>query len=511
MRSRCLPACALLPVLVGLAFAPCSRAEVKFTPSVSLNGTWTDNVNLSQSGQGRSEFVTELTPGFTLAENNPRLQVNASYQYHQFAYSDKNVSNLRNSGSELQADLKSRVIEGLLFLDATATRSQASVSAFGPQFSDNPYTSNNRAEVSTWSISPYVAHRIGTSANLLARYTRDSVSTGHIGYGNTQSETATIALNSMKERRVGWNLSFDRQLLSDKLSGDTSSYNAQAGLSWRVLPPLMLTASAGYDAYDYNGLGGKTQGKSWNIGYQYTPSQRSSLTMRFGRRYFGKSRNLAALHRSRNTTWNISYDESVVTSRSQFLLPATVDTASVLDRLFIPNFPDPILRRQAVEAYLRASGLPLSLANDVNYLTNRYMLQQQFQASAGLTGVRSTLLLTVYDTRRNALSVQQSDSQLLGSSLSNLNDNTHQRGFAASMSYRLSSQGNAYAILDANRADSLSTGIRQNNKGLRIGMRHQWRSKLQGNVELRRLQGSTEGINQSYTENAISATLSMTL
>jgi hypothetical protein len=79
------------------------------------------------------------------------------------------------------------------------------------------------------------------------------------------------------------------------------------------------------------------------------------------------------------------------------------------------------------------------------------------------------------------------------------------------MSYRLSSQGNAYAILDANRADSLSTGIRQNNKGLRIGMRHQWRSKLQGNVELRRLQGSTEGINQSYTENAISATLSMTL
>jgi uncharacterized protein (PEP-CTERM system associated) len=306
--------------------------------------------------------------------------------------------------------------------------------------SDNPYTSANRTNVSTWRVSPYLARRIGSSANLLMRYTRDSVQTSVLGYGNTQGEDANVSLTSADDKRVGWSLQYDHQLLTDRLAGDSSSSSASAGLSWRVRPGLSLTASGGYDSYDYHALGGRTQGRSWNLGYAYTPSNRSSLTMSFGRHYFGKSRALSAMHRSRHTVWNISYDESVTTSRQNFLLPATVDTASLLDRLFMSNFPDPTLRRQAVDAYLQTTGLPASLANNINYLSNRYLLQHQFMASVGMIGARSTLLFSAYDTRRNALSLQQADSQLLGSTLSNLNDNTHIRGLSATFNYRLSSR-----------------------------------------------------------------------
>jgi uncharacterized protein (PEP-CTERM system associated) len=417
-----LPRLALLPVLLSLAFVPHSQAEITFTPTVVIKETWSDNVNLAPSGQERSAFVTEISPGFAVLAKGPRMQLDARYQYRYFASSAKDVSNVRGGGSELQADLKSVVVDDLLYLDAMASRGQQPVSAFGPQLADNTYTTTNRTDVSAWRISPYLTHRIGSTANVLARYTRDSVQTGQDGYADTSGDAINVVLSSLGERRIGWNLLYERQDLSDELAGDSSAQTAQAGLSWRVLSPLTLTASVGYDDYDYNALGGSTQGKSWSVGYQYTPSPRTALTMRYGHRYFGKSRAMSAVHRSRKSVWNISYDEAVVTTRSQFLLPATLDTSGLLDGLFRPSFPDPEQRRQAVEAYLRTTGLPPALPNDVNFLSNRYMLQQQFMASAGFTGVRSTLLLSLYDTRREALSVRQSDSVLLGTTQSGLND-----------------------------------------------------------------------------------------
>jgi len=510
-RGRRLPGRALLPVLFGLAFAPSSRADVTFTPSVTLKETWTDNVNLLPADQARRQFVTEISPAFTVLAKNQRMDLAARYQYRHFVYSDKDAPNLRNGGSELGADLKARLVEDLLFLDASASRGQQAASAFGPALADNSYTTSNRTDVSTWRISPSLAHRFGSSANLLASYTRDSVKTGRTGYGDTDGDSVSLALSSPGERRIGWNLRYDRQHLSEDMTGDSSSYNAQAGLSWRVKPSFALNASGGYDSYDYNGLGSRTSGKNWNVGYQYTPSPRTSLTMSYGQRYFGKSRALSALHRSRHTVWNISYNEAVTTTRQQFLLPATVDTASLLDRLFLPNFPDAVLRRQAVEAYLRSSGLPPSLANDINYLSNRYMLQHQFQATAGFNGARSVFMVTLFDTRREALSVQQSDSPLLGNNQLSLNDNTRQRGAALSLSYRMSPRSDAYASLDASRAVSLATDIRQSNRSLRVGLNRQFQRRLLGTVELRRLQGSTGGSATSYTENAVSATLSMTL
>jgi uncharacterized protein (PEP-CTERM system associated) len=511
-RGVRLPVRALLPLLIGVAFAPDSHAEIKVIPSVTVQETWTDNVSLARSDQARSEFITDIAPGLSVVENTPRLQLVGSYRFHEFAYSDKNAPNLQNNTSELQAALRARVIEDLLFLDADASRGQQAVSAFGPQVSNNLYTGNNRATVSSWRISPYIARRIGSSANLLARYTRDSVQTSVIGYGNTHGDETSVALTSAGEQRIGWNLQYDRQHLTDRLAGDSTATNANAGLSWRVQPGFSLNGNAGYDDFDYHALGGRTRGRSWSVGYAYTPSNRTSLTMSYGQRYFGKSRALSAMHRSRHTVWNISYDESVTTSRQNFLLPATVDTASLLDRLFTSNFPDPTLRRQAVDAYLQTTGLPASLTNNVNYLSNRYMLQHQFLASVAMIGARSTLLFSAYDTRRNALSLQQADSQLLGSTLSNLNDNTHIRGLSATFNYRLSSRTDALALVDATRSVSLDTGVRQNNRGLHLGLHHQFQRKLQGTLELRRMQGSANGLGgQTYTENAISAILSMTL
>jgi hypothetical protein len=49
----------------------------------------------------------------------------------------------------------------------------------------------------------------------------------------------------------------------------------------------------------------------------------------------------------------------------------------MLDRLFSATISDPIVRAQAVQAYIAATGLPPSLANNINYLSNRYMREKR--------------------------------------------------------------------------------------------------------------------------------------
>jgi uncharacterized protein (PEP-CTERM system associated) len=140
------------------------------------------------------------------------------------------------------------------------------------------------------------------------------------------------------------------------------------------------------------------------------------------------------------------------------------------------------------------------------------MLQKQFQASAIFTGAYSVLMLSANDTRRTGLSLQQTDSALLGSSLASLNENVRQQTLSAMLTYRLSSRSQAIATATAGRNDSLATGIRTDNRGLRLGLSHQFERNLQGLLEVRHVQGGAGATGASvYRENAISATLSLKL
>jgi uncharacterized protein (PEP-CTERM system associated) len=267
----------------------------------------------------------------------------------------------------------------------------------------------------------------------------------------------------------------------------------------------------GYDRYDYQSLGGRTAGRSWSGGFDWQPSLRTSLKASIGRHYFGTTGALDARHRSRSTVWSINYGDQVTTTRQQFLLPSSIDTAAMLDGLFRARIPDPVLRQQAVEAYIRATGLPPSLANDVNYLSNRFMRQRELQASAAYTRARSTAVFTLYRTERVALSTQQSDSSLLGSQLLSLNDNVRQIGASLTYGYRLGPRTSLNAAANAARNRSLTTGVEQDTRALRLGLVRDVGRNVRAALDLRRVRGSV-GVNAGeYHENAISASLSAQL
>jgi uncharacterized protein (PEP-CTERM system associated) len=500
-----------LALAAMLLSAEC-RADWQFTPNMELRETYSDNAGLQPDEFAQGRFISEAVPGFMLAHNSRRLKLNANAQWRLFAYGGgANHDNLANSERRYQAQARSELVDQLLYLDASTSGSRQSVSAFGP-VSGSTYSTANRTDLSTWSISPYLRHRFGTRADLTVRFTRDSVegATG-VGYGNSLASTSGLDLVSGTHfDRVGWNLNYNRRDESNSLAGSSTAENSMAGLTWKLKRDLSLTAGAGYDSYDYPTLGDRTSGRRWSSGFIWTPSSRTSVEATFGHRYFGKTGSLAASHRSRHTVWSLDYRDEVTNSRSQLLLPSALDTAAMLDRLFASVYPDAAARQAAVQAYIAATGLPPTLADNINYLSNRYIRDRRLQGALTLRGARTGLTFSVFRDERNALSLQQSDSTLLGNQLAALNDNVRQHGASAVLNYRLSQRTTALASLDSIHAESLTTGAVNNANTLRLAMTRAFGANTRGSVEVHHARGDSGVLTTTpYRENAIVATLNV--
>ncbi len=492
-----------------------SRADWRVHPTFNLSETYTDNVNLQIDELKQAQFVTELTPGLVLVGQGRRFQVAASGQARKFIYSKGRRPDIPDQTTDHLVDYsfsgRSELAEDLLFIEASASSSPQPVSAFGQQGGASLYSMGNRTQIKTWRISPYLEQRLGRAASLSARFSRDSVEADelHDRFGTSTGDTISVNLVSAdKSAKLGWGLNYLRQDLENKISGPSSTETALGNLRYALHPRFALTASLGYDRYDFQSLGGRNAGRNWSGGIDWTPSARTRLSASLGRHYFGKTGKLDATHRSRYTVWRIAYDDAVTNSREQFLLPSTIDTAALLDGLFAATISDPVLRRQAVAAYIQQAGLPPSLADNVNYLSNRYFREKRLQASSAFARGRSSALITLYSSDRVALSNAQTDSPLLGSQLASLNNNVRQKGLSATYNYRVNARTNAVATATFARNRSLTTGVEDHPRTFRLGMTRQLGQELRAAVELRHQRGQVDIQTGDYRENAISASLS---
>lgn len=495
-----------------LVLAPASRAELKFTPVVNLRESYTDNVNLTSAAQAQSQWLTDLSPGFELSDNNQRVQLRATYRQHLFYTPNHDIPNTQHSQAQALLDGRAAVIQDLFYFDAYGAISQQAVSAFGPPVLDNGYTTNNRTRLKTFRVSPSLRHNFGSFAQTEVRYTRDSVSSDQNGLGNSSSNSLSASVaGGPAFHALNWGLQYFRQVVHDSITPNSSMQTTSGNVKYALSQTFSLTGNGGYDKNEYQSVGDATAGKFWTGGFNWEPSGRSSLAASMGRHYFGKTFNLKASHRSRGTVWSLNYDDSISTTRSNFLLPATIDTAALVDRMLAATIPDPIQRALAVQAYLHATGLPPSLADSVNYLSNRYFRQKQFQAAVAYKANHSTVMFSLVDTRRLGLSAFESDSLLLGSSNGTLNDNTHQIGASVQWNLQLTARTAFNASLTNTHIDSIDTGISSRNTAVSLMLNQQIGARLTGALEVRHVMGSSGLSVGNYKENGVAASLNLQL
>jgi uncharacterized protein (PEP-CTERM system associated) len=492
-----------LPAAIALLFSPACRAQLTVEPAMQFQQTYTDNVSLAPPDAARSLWISELSPGLTVRSDSARLQLLAAYEVHLFAYSRDDAAANQRTSQQFNGRLHAEPVPGLLFLDAAGTYRQQAVSAFGTPVTADNYRADNRANIKSYSLSPYLTHRFGAGLSGDLRYTHDVVGSDNAGLGRSQADSMQGTLGG-GTGRFNWSAQFYRQQLDDGVGLRSVNGNLGVNGSYQLTSPLRLTASIGRDHYEYESqVGDAPTGKSWSLGLAWSPSSRTSVSASYGKRYFGNSYHFDAAHRSRATVWTIRYLTDVTTARDQFLLPASISTYDLIDRMLGGAISDPAQRRLAVDAFIRANGLPTVLSESVNYLSNRYILQKQFQMSMAWTLPHSVLLLSVTDERRNALSRVESDSALLGSRFGSLNDNSRQQGGSATFNYRLSPRSSVNTSVTFMRADSLVQDARSINRVYRVAYARQLARQLNLDLELRRQVGSIAGAGSGYRENAI--------
>lgn len=490
-------------------------ADWTITPTLDLKETYTDNVRLARDNE-KSDFVTQINPGITLIGTGPHLKVDTRYVMQNLFYVEDSGENATNH--RLRANANAELVDDLFFVDAKGSITQQSISSFGQQTTDdNTNITNNRTNVKTYSISPYLLNHFQNFASSEVRYTHDSVSTTGTGsavssaLANSQSDKIQMRLASGTDfRRLGWGLNYSKQSIDFDNGQNVDMESYGGNLRYLVTPHFSLTTTEGYEKNNYIATNGNSGGAYWTAGFEWNPSLRTSIAASAGRRFFGPTYSVKANHRSRRTVWNVSYSEDVTTTRSQFLLPATIDTESFLDQLLTTTISDPIARQQFVEAFIRDNNLPTSLADSVNFLTNRFFLQKRLQASVSFTGVRNIVVLSLFDTKREAQTSQTADSALLGLSDFSLSENINQVGINALWNRKISQLTSAHINAGYTRTTAPETGREDEFKTFRIGLTKQLQPRVNGTIELRHneLASNQSGSNE-YKENSISALINI--
>lgn len=489
------PATCSIATAMLLVCSHAGAAEWKITPSLALLETYTDNVKLAPPGLEKSDFITQINPGISLTGTSSHLKLNASYQMQNLIYAEESSQNTLNH--LLNANANAELVDDLFFLDGRAAISQQNISLLGPQAADNVNTTGNRTEVQTYSVSPYLRHRFSNYASTEIRYTHDEVSTGGSGLSNSQADRIQLGLNSGSAfKALGWGLNYSKGKTSYENTVHTPAIDTEVisgNLSYPVTPKFRLIATGGYEKNNYISIGEKPEGSFWSAGFSWAPSATTSLDGSAGRRFFGDTYSLAASHRTRLTTWTLGYSEDITSTQSQFLVPAQ----SSIDPLTLQPIVDPI------------TGLPLVQSQATNYFTNRLFLQKRLQASVAVMGAKNTLVLSLFNATRDAQTPQTQDSSLLGNSPLALTDSTKQVGGNAFWSWRMGPRTSANINAGFSRNSYPSLGRTDNDKTIRLGLARQFQPKLNGSVELRRLQRDSSQDGADYSENALTAGLFM--
>src|SRR5688572_28542818 len=364
------------------------------TPSLRLTETYTDNVFLSPEGSRQSDWITQLTPGISVRANGPRLRLDAFYAPEILHYAQTEREEKVFHRGKAVGTLE--VADEFLYLEAGGRVDQYDISLQGPLTTSNVNITGNRATTTTAYVSPYLLRDIGSAVRAEARFT----------YSIWESDEDQPALPDNTERRVDlrlksgpafavliWDVAYTGASIEYETRQETTSEVLTTSARLLVTSTIGLLAQTGYERYD-TGLAEALEDRRYRAGFDWTPTPRTRAAAMAGQRLGDETYSFEFRHRTRLTTWKVAYAEDVTTSREEFFLPATQDTAGALEQMFLSQYPDPLARQRAVQDFIARMGLPPSLGSSINFFSDQLFLQKRWLASVGLQGTRNTVLAT---------------------------------------------------------------------------------------------------------------------
>lgn len=299
------------------------------TPIISQAAVWdneiglgvdlgyVDNITLETSGNEESEYVSQIYPFIRLNGDGNRLDFDLIYRMQIINYSESDNDNAIYH--QLFSELNTELLEQLFYVDLTATNSQSAINAETPIPQDNISITNNRTNITTATVSPYISTRILSEIDLLIRYR----------YIYTKYEDVVIADPTVVNQEltgsiasvdspVDWRISYFRNEFNTNLVSSNYYEDASFTLLYDINTQLIPYATIGNERNRIINTSFDEGGVYWNIGLAWQPTPRTSISADYGRRFYGTTYGFDWRTRGRRTNVNITYTEEITNAGSVF-------------------------------------------------------------------------------------------------------------------------------------------------------------------------------------------------
>lgn len=406
------------------------------SPRLASTATLTSDINRQGNGVSDGALVIQVSPGLRFNSNSGRLRGFFDYALSGVSYIKSTARDeLQNT---LSAAMTAEAIDNWAYVDFSSSIAQQAISAFGSQVVDGGLGNGNRAEVWTVSVSPHVRGTLGSIARYSARLTVGATNTRKSSLADATNSSFQVGLGGLDARSlVSWSLDGMLQRQAFKEGRHTTNDNVRGTVRLAATDELQLSANAGVDSSNLRGSE-QEQRASYGLGMNWTPTERTKLSLQRDHRFFGNGHSVTFEHRMARSIWRFVDSKDVSNDSGRSNGSGQGSNYDMFYALFASQVPDPVLRQSYVLDYLRKAGLSPTAIAVGGFLSSAASLVRRQEVSVALTGVRDTvtLLASRIESRRlDSLSRVQDD---LSES-----DVVLQTGLSFSLSHRLTPQSSA--------------------------------------------------------------------
>ncbi len=370
------------------------------TPTLGATAMLTNNVNLSATDK-QSDLILSVSPGIQIGGQSGRVRGFLDYSLTGSFYArHKESSSFYNS---LNARASAEVVPSWLFIDANAGISQQFISPFGTQSPDSALNNNNRTEVTTASIAPRVQGQIAGQVNYVGRAFYSVTNSGTSQADDSTVWGALLGFDSTTRwSRLSWGLDFSyREATFGNQRSEFDQLNVLS-LNYAVMPELRVSLRGNVETSNLTSVDNQTT-TGWGGGLRWTPSPRTNLVLDYDQRVFGNSHLYSFDYRTPRTVWALSNRRGLSTGQYTGGRGNPGSPFDLLFAQFAAIEPDPVLRAQLVNNFMRANGIDPNASLNTGYLPNQVVLEQRQEGSVAWLGQRSTTVFNIYQTQSESL------------------------------------------------------------------------------------------------------------
>ncbi|BAL25908.1 hypothetical protein AZKH_3623 [Azoarcus sp. KH32C] len=477
---------------------PAMSRALTIVPSLETSLKYTDNGNVASNKNGA--WIAEVAPAISVVRESGGLRGHLNARL-------RNVVHLDGSGSDdsflaLQGFGEAEAIEKRLFVDVDASINRNNRSLLQGRSGGDELNTSSASETRVYGISPRWLLNFGPDTRGQVLYSSHWMSGGG-GFRSRRESKWNAALSNPRQfGALGWGLQYDRSETENSQAGQGSAprESGRATLFATLTPQFRMRAIGGYEKTEFTP--GKPEDHSIvGGGFDWHPTERTTLSATTENRFFGRSYDVSFSHRRALSTWNLSYVRDITSSfetqgASVFSDP---DFKALYDAL-APFFPDPVQREAVVRSLL---GFPPVGSRDF-FVTDVHYLTRKLIATASFIGVRNILTVSLSRNERTRLEPATGlDTRDEFSRFSTLTS----RLASVALSHRLSAESSLNASITRMRSEGVGTASVQTERTMfNVGLSKQLGPKTTGDFTYRfqRATGAAD-----FTENMIMATLSM--